>query len=170
MAHFSAFNPRLSAIFLAVGIYVRSPRAFIPTMTVDKVDGTPPTDNLGTVLTSPNEHDLPTVVTTNSTPHQKYPIRVNIHMKNRDQDVNPFAVIKALLAEFNKHDPSALLGDHGEVFYSLQELMRQTPSSKPPFMVKPRKEKKPSSNPFSKNPLETDLLSAPGVTSAQRSL
>ena len=87
-------------------------------MVTEKVDGAPPPDNYNPVLTSTDESELPTVVTTNTTPHQKYPIRVNIRLKNRDHDVNPFAVMKALLAEITKHDPSALLGDHCEVFYS----------------------------------------------------
>jgi len=47
-------------------------------MATDKDDGTPPSDNLAAVLAATNEHELPTVVTSNSTPHQKYPIQVKI--------------------------------------------------------------------------------------------
>ena len=57
-------------------------------MATDKVDGTPPSPTLETALAPHNDHELPTVVTTNITPHQKYPIRINIRLKNREKDVN----------------------------------------------------------------------------------
>ena len=98
-------------------------------MATDKGDGTPSHDHPGLSTTSTLDEELPTLVTTNTTQHKKYPIRLNIRLKNRHNDVNPFAVIKAFLAELTTHDPSIKLGDHGEVFYSLNDF----PTSKTDF-------------------------------------
>ena len=98
-------------------------------MATDKGNGTPSHDQTG--LSSPPSplEELPTLVTTNTTTHKKYPIRLNIRLKNREKDVNPYAVIKGFLTELSTHDPSIKLGDHGEVFYSLDDF----PTSKTDF-------------------------------------
>ena len=98
-------------------------------MATDKGDGTPSHDQKG--LSSPPSppEELPTLVTTNTTTHKQYPIRLNIRLKNREKDVNPYAVIKGFLTELSTHDPSIKLGDHGEVFYSLDDF----PTSKTDF-------------------------------------
>ena len=95
--YFSAFDPTSSAKFLVVGIHVRSPRPFIPTMSKDKADGTPHPHQPSPSPPSPNDEDMPTVITTNKSTPNKFPIRLNIRTKNRTHDVNPFAVIKAFL-------------------------------------------------------------------------
>ena len=78
----------------------------------------PPPNNPSPYSTSTTDEDMPTVVTTNKTKHNKFPIRLNIRTRTREHDVNPFAVIKAFLTELARHDPTIKLGDHGEVFYS----------------------------------------------------
>ena len=117
-SYFSAFDPNSSAKFLVVGNYVRYPRPFIPTMTTDKADGTPNPTDPGISIDSKQDEDLPTIITNNHSTHTKFPIRLNIRTRNRNHDVNPFAVIKAFLLELRRHDPTLKLGDHGEVFYS----------------------------------------------------
>ena len=119
-------------------------------MATDIVDGTPPSPTLEIALAPNNNHELPTVVTTNITPHQKYPIRINICLKNCEKDVNPFAVIKALLKEITTHDPSALLGDHGEVFYSLHDFPKTNDDFEAAFHGKPKEEDKTLIKPFFK--------------------
>ena len=98
-------------------------------MVMDKGDGTPSHDHNGLSSPPPPAEELPTVVTTNTTTHKKYPIRLNIRLKNRANDVNPYAVIKGFLTELTTHDPTIKLGDHGEVFYSLNDF----PTSKNEF-------------------------------------
>ena len=116
--HFSAFDPRLSAISLALGIYVAFPRPFLLTMASDIGDGTPllPTVVTGNLTPTPDT-TMTTKVNTNNAPKQ-YPIRFNIRIKNRETNVNPFAAIKSFLTELTTHDPTAKLGDHSEIFYS----------------------------------------------------
>ena len=98
-------------------------------MATDKGDGTPSHDPTGLSTHSAPAEDLPTLITNNTSAHKKYPIRLNIRLKNRDKDVNPFAVFKAFLTELTIHDPSIKLGDHGEVFYSISDF----PTSKNEF-------------------------------------
>ena len=102
--YFSAFDPKSSAIFLAVGFCVRFPRPLPLTMASQKGVGTPSPSLtiIGEDSPDPSSTLHDTSTTTNEV-HQ-YPVRISIRTPNRKQNVNPQAVFKSFLTELSLHD------------------------------------------------------------------
>ena len=124
------------------------PRPFPLTMASQKGVGTPPPSL--TIIgedpsnPDPNLHDTPTP----TKEVYQYPVRISIRTRNRDQNVSPQAVFKSFLTELSLHDPTAKIGAHDEIFYTLESFPTDPKDFNDAFHGKAQEGEHPKIKPF----------------------